>query len=118
MAEFGGGIGPSNPVPSHEVYSYALDALPMMLALLLLAAVHPGRTLVGPDAEFPKKSRADKRADKAEKRRRKEEDKRAKGERKHEGEMRREEVRLAKAMRKAVKKGGVGGGVPAEMQMQ
>jgi hypothetical protein len=72
MIEFGGGIGPDNPVPRNEVYSYALDALPMMIALLLLAIWHPGRTLVGPDSEFPKKTKktkAEKKAAKAEKER-------------------------------------------------
>jgi hypothetical protein len=62
IAEFAGGVGPSNPLPLHEFYSYALDALPMLLALLILALFHPGRFLVGPDSEFPKLTRADKRA--------------------------------------------------------
>jgi hypothetical protein len=34
----------------------------MMLALFVLAVFHPGRFLVGPDSEFPKLTRADKRA--------------------------------------------------------
>lgn len=67
MAEYGGGISPSNPIPYHEAYSYALDAFPMMVCLLILAVVHPGRTLVGPDSHFPKKTRAEKKAEKAEK---------------------------------------------------
>ncbi|KAH9894680.1 hypothetical protein F4778DRAFT_286687 [Xylariomycetidae sp. FL2044] len=65
ICEFAGGITPSNPVPFHEEYSYALDCLPMMLALVILAVWHPGRTLVGPESEFPtKKSRAEKKAEK------------------------------------------------------
>ncbi|KAI0383618.1 RTA1 like protein-domain-containing protein [Hypomontagnella monticulosa] len=67
IAEFAGGITPSNPVPSHEEYSYALDCLPMMLALLILAIWHPGITLVGPGSEFPKKSRAERKREKQEK---------------------------------------------------
>lgn len=66
IVEFAGGITPSNPVPFHEEYSYALDCLPMMLALLVLAVWHPGRTLVGPASEFPRKSRAEKKREKQE----------------------------------------------------
>ncbi|KLU90427.1 RTA1 domain-containing protein [Magnaporthiopsis poae ATCC 64411] len=36
-----------------EKYGYAFDALPVLLALLVFAVVHPGRFLVGHDAEFP-----------------------------------------------------------------
>ncbi|KAI1454697.1 RTA1 like protein-domain-containing protein [Annulohypoxylon moriforme] len=66
IAEFAGGITPSNPVPFHEVYSYALDCFPMMLALLVLLIWHPGRTLVGASSEFPRKSRAEKKMEKQE----------------------------------------------------
>jgi hypothetical protein len=62
IAEYAGGVDSSNPLPLHEYYSYALDALPMMLALFVLAVFHPGRFLAGPDSEFPKLTRADKRA--------------------------------------------------------
>ena len=34
----------------------------MMVALLILAIFHPGRYLVGPDSEFPKISRKEKKA--------------------------------------------------------
>lgn len=65
IAEFGGGLSPTtNPIPYHEAYSYALDAFPMMVCFLLLAIMHPGRALVGPDSELPKKTRAEKKADK------------------------------------------------------
>lgn len=67
IAEYGGGITPSNPIPFHEAYSYALDAFPMMVCLLALAIIHPGRTLVGPDSNLPRKTRAQKKAEKAEK---------------------------------------------------
>lgn len=44
---------------------YVLDALPMCLALLVLAVGHPGRTLIGPDSEFPHLTRKEKKAAKA-----------------------------------------------------
>jgi hypothetical protein len=34
----------------------------MFLALIIFNAVHPGKVLVGPDAEWPKVSKEDKRA--------------------------------------------------------
>ncbi|KAI9754743.1 MAG: hypothetical protein M1815_005442 [Lichina confinis] len=67
IAEFAGGIKPSNPIPFNEEYSYALDAFPMMVALLILVIIHPGRTLVGPDSSFPRLSRKEKKAIKKEK---------------------------------------------------
>jgi len=79
LAEFGGGITPSNPIPFHEVYGYALDAFPVMVCLVILAVVHPGLSLQGPQSHFPKKSRQEKRA---EKRAKKEEKMRRKMERK------------------------------------
>ncbi|KAK7960612.1 hypothetical protein PG996_011257 [Apiospora saccharicola] len=64
IAEFAGGITPSNPIPFHEEYSYALDVFPMMLALLILAIWHPGRFLKGRDSEIPKKmSRKQRKAE-------------------------------------------------------
>jgi hypothetical protein len=50
----------------------------MMTALLILAIFHPGRTLVGPDSEFPKLSRKEKKALKAAKKEAKKEEKAAK----------------------------------------
>ncbi|EJT79940.1 RTA1 domain-containing protein [Gaeumannomyces tritici R3-111a-1] len=41
------------PLLRSERYGYALDALPVLLCLVVLAVVHPGRFLVGHDAEFP-----------------------------------------------------------------
>lgn len=67
IAEYSGGVSPSNPVPYHEAYSYALDAFPMMACLLLLSIMHPGRILAGPGSDFPKKTRAERKAEKAEK---------------------------------------------------
>ncbi|KAL2258968.1 hypothetical protein VTK26DRAFT_7516 [Humicola hyalothermophila] len=77
IAEFAGGITPDNPIPFHEEYMYALDCFPMMLALLTLAIWHPGRFLVGPESEFPKVSRAEKKAAKAERKAAKREEKEA-----------------------------------------
>lgn len=51
----------------NEAYIYVLDALPMFFAILLLNIFHPGRVLVGPESEFPKLSRKQKKALKEEK---------------------------------------------------
>lgn len=67
IVEFAGGVTPDNPIPFHEAYTYALDCFPMMIALLIIAIYHPGRYLVGPESEFPKKSRKQRKAEKAEK---------------------------------------------------
>ncbi len=67
IAEFAGGVTPSNPVPFHEEYTYALDCFPMMVALLIIAVWHPGRYLIGPDSEFPSLSRREKKQRKREK---------------------------------------------------
>lgn len=71
IVEFAGGVTPSNPVPFHEAYSYALDCFPMMIALLILAIWHPGRYMIGPESEFPKKSRKEKKKEKQEKKQQK-----------------------------------------------
>jgi hypothetical protein len=83
--EFAGGVTPSNPIPFHEVYSYVLDAFPMMTALLLLAIWYPGRVLQGPGSDFKEvrlARREAKRAKKHEKTVIKEQKKAAKRERK------------------------------------
>jgi hypothetical protein len=61
LVEFTKGFEPSNPVLFNEVYVYVFDATPMFLALLLLSLVHPGLTLVGPDSEFPRIPRKEKK---------------------------------------------------------
>ncbi|MCJ1236349.1 hypothetical protein MMC14_004330 [Varicellaria rhodocarpa] len=58
IVEFAGGINSS--VPHHQVYAYIFDSLPMVCALVLLNIVHPGRILVGPESEFPKKVKLSK----------------------------------------------------------
>jgi hypothetical protein len=40
---------------------YSLDALPMALALYIMVLAHPAQTLIGPDSEFPKLTRAEKK---------------------------------------------------------
>jgi hypothetical protein len=80
IAEFAGGISPSNPVPFHEEYTYALDCFPMMIALLVLAIWHPGRYLVGPESEFHRMSRKEKKQRKREKKAAERQEKEAKRE--------------------------------------
>lgn len=80
LDEFSAGTDISNPLPYHEKYALALDAMPMTLALFILAAVHPGLALKGPESEFPsrKERKAEKKKLKAEKKARKQEKKMAK----------------------------------------
>lgn len=51
----------------------------MALALYIMSLVHPARTLVGPDSEFPKLTRAEKKLAKQMKKDEKREIKAAKG---------------------------------------
>ncbi|OTA07160.1 hypothetical protein A9Z42_0080090 [Trichoderma parareesei] len=68
LVEFTGGDDPStNPVPYHEYYFYALDAFPMLAALLILAVVHPGRFITGPNSSLRDATREEKKIKKAEK---------------------------------------------------
>ncbi|KAK0120003.1 hypothetical protein ONS95_011421 [Cadophora gregata] len=55
MVEFASGLdADKNPIPYHEAYFMALDALPMLIAGILFNVVHPGRVLRGEGSEFPK----------------------------------------------------------------
>ncbi|KAF1845121.1 uncharacterized protein K460DRAFT_336979 [Cucurbitaria berberidis CBS 394.84] len=70
LAEFSSGIDKAaNSLPFEESYALGLDAFPMLLAILLLAVVHPGMILKGPESEFPsrKVKKAEKKARKEEK---------------------------------------------------
>jgi hypothetical protein len=73
MVEFAAGDDPEkNRIPYTEAYLFALDALPMLLCVVLLNIIHPGRTLQGENSEFPKghtrkEKKERKRARKAEK---------------------------------------------------
>lgn len=79
LVEFSGGMDPAaNRIPFEEKYALGLDAFPMVLAVLILAVVHPGHALKGPESEFP--SRKER---KAEKKTRKEERKRVKAAKKN-----------------------------------
>ncbi|PYI01472.1 RTA1 domain protein [Aspergillus sclerotiicarbonarius CBS 121057] len=69
LSQYAQGTSPSNPVLVHESYEYIFDAVPMFLALGLLNVVHPGRVLQGPESEFPRLSRGEKRMLKEEKKR-------------------------------------------------
>jgi hypothetical protein len=73
------GFEPGNPMLFNEAYVYCLDASPILLALLLLSVMHPGRVLVGPESEFPRLSRREMKTMKQEKRVLKQEKKEEKG---------------------------------------
>ncbi|CAM1511689.1 Fc.00g092020.m01.CDS01 [Cosmosporella sp. VM-42] len=85
LCEFGPGVNDDNPILTHEAYPFGLDAAPMLIALALLAAMHPGFVLRGPDSDFPRLTRAEKKALKQEKK---------------------DEKRRQKAAKKARKEGG------------
>lgn len=53
---------------THEAYFYCFEAAPMVLAIGIMNVIHPGRTLVGPEAEFPKITRMEKKEAKRRKR--------------------------------------------------
>ncbi|KAI9826697.1 MAG: hypothetical protein M1826_006579 [Phylliscum demangeonii] len=73
LVEYAKGAHPDNPLPFKEVYTYTLDAAPMLIAILLLCIVHPGMVMVGPASHFP--SRKEKRALKKERKERKQAEK-------------------------------------------
>jgi hypothetical protein len=81
MVEFAKGLEPEdNPIPFHEAYFMALDALPVLAACVLMNVVHPGRILKGEGSEFPKgptrkEKKEAKRIKKMEKKARKEQKK-------------------------------------------
>jgi hypothetical protein len=53
LAEFSGGLGAGNPLPSNEPVLYVLESIPMSLAILVWNIIHPGRFIHGEDAEVP-----------------------------------------------------------------
>ncbi|KAF1811861.1 hypothetical protein P152DRAFT_377881, partial [Eremomyces bilateralis CBS 781.70] len=67
IVEFSSGVSDDNPLLSHEGFVLCLDALPMVLALLLTNVVHPGMVLRGPESEFTRLTRKEKKALKMEK---------------------------------------------------
>lgn len=64
LAQYAQGTSATNPILTHEWFEYVLDAAPMFLALAALNFTHPGRILQGPDSEFPKVTRAEKKQQK------------------------------------------------------
>ncbi|KAF7542950.1 hypothetical protein G7046_g10086 [Stylonectria norvegica] len=61
LVEFGPGVSSNNKILSNEAYPFGLDASPMLIALVLVNVVHPGFFLKGPDSDFPKITRSDKK---------------------------------------------------------
>ncbi|KAK6534179.1 hypothetical protein TWF281_005512 [Arthrobotrys megalospora] len=76
-----------------EAFFFVLEATPMSIACITWNLFHPGRFLVGPDSEFPRLSRKEKKAIKAEKKMLKEEKKREKQEGKQRHKEWKEETR-------------------------
>lgn len=89
MIEFSGGIETSNNILLSEAYVLGLDGLPMLLALSLINLVHPGMVLKGPESEFPRLSRKERRAqlqqEKEQRQQKKEEKRQRKAEKKAAG---------------------------------
>jgi hypothetical protein len=67
LVEFAGGFDYDNKLVSEEGYMLGLEATPMLIAATLLSVIHPGLVLKGPDSEFPKLSRKEKKLLKKEK---------------------------------------------------
>jgi hypothetical protein len=78
FVEFSQGVNSSNPILTHEGYTYGLDALPMLLAAVILNIVHPGLVLKGPESDFPRQTRKEKKAAKKEKKEAKQQEKNGK----------------------------------------
>ncbi|KAF4975492.1 hypothetical protein FZEAL_7723 [Fusarium zealandicum] len=53
LIEFSGGMGQDNSLITNEAYFYALEAVPMLLAVLAFNVVHPGRIMTGPRSDMP-----------------------------------------------------------------
>ncbi|KAH8678857.1 RTA1 like protein-domain-containing protein [Tricladium varicosporioides] len=51
LVEYSEGL--TSKIPSHEVYQYTLDSLPMLIALVLLNVVHPGQVMRGKECDIP-----------------------------------------------------------------
>lgn len=45
--------GMESTIPLHEAYQYCLDTAPMLLALVALNIVHPGRIMPGKESDLP-----------------------------------------------------------------
>ena len=53
--------GYDSDIAKAEAAFYVLDALTMVIGLVLFCVYHPGRFLVGPNSEFPKKEKKNKK---------------------------------------------------------
>jgi len=53
LIEFSAGKDSSNPLPYHEAYFYALEAVPMFCAIAVFNITHPSSIMKGPDARLP-----------------------------------------------------------------
>ncbi|KAH6995832.1 RTA1 like protein-domain-containing protein [Ilyonectria sp. MPI-CAGE-AT-0026] len=53
LVEFSGGLGQDNALTTHEAYFYALEAVPMLLAIGAFNIMHPGKLMTGPNSEMP-----------------------------------------------------------------
>ncbi|KAG7009355.1 hypothetical protein G7Y79_00003g012230 [Physcia stellaris] len=51
LAEYSKGL--KSTIPNHEAYQYGLDSAMMLVAFWAFNAVHPGRIMAGPEADFP-----------------------------------------------------------------
>jgi hypothetical protein len=75
LVEFSQGTTSTNPILTHEGYTYGLDALPMFLAVVILNVIHPGWILKGSESEFPRQTRKEKKAVKKQKKEAKQQEK-------------------------------------------
>lgn len=80
LVEFGSGFNADNKLITDETYPLVLDAFPMVFAFVILNVIHPGFILHGPNSNFPKISRRER---KEMKRRQKEERRMKKEDRKY-----------------------------------
>ncbi|GJC77271.1 putative lipid transporter atnI [Colletotrichum liriopes] len=53
LIEFSSGHGIDNALITHEAYFYALEALPMFLAIAVFNAMHPAVLMIGPGSDMP-----------------------------------------------------------------
>ncbi|KAJ5231832.1 uncharacterized protein N7469_006420 [Penicillium citrinum] len=51
LCEYSQGL--KSTIPLHEAYQYCLDSLPMLIALVLLNVVHPGKLMPGQNSDMP-----------------------------------------------------------------
>ena len=51
ITEYSSGL--HSTIPNHEAYQYCLDSLPMLLALVALNIVHPGRIMPSKESDMP-----------------------------------------------------------------